>query len=47
PFHLEVTLVGSARGRTPVLGLWLYGVTQEDATSISRFLEVTKLGRKP
>lgn len=47
PFHLEVTLVGSARGRTPILGLWLYGVTQEDATSISRFLEVTKTGRKP
>ncbi len=36
--RLRLTFLGSVRGRKPVLGLWVYGVTQERASRISRFL---------
>lgn len=40
PLDLEVTLLGSGRGRTPKLGLWVYGIVQDRQTLESRFLPV-------
>lgn len=42
---LHATFLGSARGRKPVLGLWVYGITQEKVSRISRFL-TTRVIRK-
>lgn len=36
--RLRVTFLGSVRGRKPVLGIWVYGITQQKATRFSRFL---------
>lgn len=38
PLDLEVTFLGSGRGRTPRLGLWVYGIVQDRQTKESRFL---------
>lgn len=38
PFDLEVTLLSGARGRTPRLGMWVYGIVSEKVTRTSRFL---------
>lgn len=40
PVDLEVTLLGSGRGRTPKLGLWVYGIVQDRQSLESRFLPV-------
>ena len=40
PVDLEVTFLGSGRGRTPKLGLWVYGIVQDRQTRESRFLPV-------
>jgi len=39
--YLEVNFLNALRGRKPVLGVWLYAVTQEKATGASRFLTTT------
>ncbi len=41
PFLLEVTFLGSARGRTPRHGLWVYGIVTDRRTNESRFLPTT------
>ncbi len=40
PLDLEVTFLGSGRGRSPKLGLWVYGIIQDRQTLESRFLPV-------
>jgi hypothetical protein len=40
PLDLEVTFLASGRGRTPKLGLWVYGLVQDRQTRESRFLPV-------
>lgn len=39
PLDLEVTLLGSNRGRKVVHGLWVYGIRQDKATGQSEFLQ--------
>lgn len=41
PFQLEVTFLGSSRGRTPRHGLWVYGIVTDRRTNESRFLPTT------
>jgi hypothetical protein len=41
PFLLEVTFLGSARGRAPRHGLWVYGIVTDRRTNASRFLPTT------
>lgn len=43
--RLTVAFLGSVRARSPRLGLWLYGITQEKRSRTSRFLE-TKVERR-
>lgn len=43
PFDVEVTFLGSARGRSVAHGMWVYGITAERATGASRFLETRVL----
>jgi hypothetical protein len=38
-FDVEVTFLGSARGRPVAFGMWIYGITTDRATAGSRFLE--------
>ena len=38
PFNLEVTFLGSARGRPPRHGMWVYGIVTDRKTNVSRFL---------
>ena len=41
PFNLEVTFLGSARGRPPRHGLWVYGIVTDRKTNVSRFLKTS------
>jgi len=41
PIFVEVTLLGGTRGRSPVWGLWVYGIVTEKATNVSRFVPTT------
>lgn len=47
PLDLEVAFLGSGRGGTPKLGLWVYGIVQDRRTKESRFLptRVVRAGR--
>ena len=39
PFDVDVAFLGSARARPVARGMWVYGITTDRATSVSRFLE--------
>ena len=39
PFDVEVTFLGSARSRPIARGLWVYGITTDRASGVSRFLD--------
>ncbi len=43
PMDVEVTFLGSARGRPVTYGMWVYGITTDRATGLSRFLETRVL----
>ncbi|MGA7991218.1 MAG: hypothetical protein WCC53_07310 [Thermoanaerobaculia bacterium] len=47
PFDVEVTFLGSARGRQVARGMWVYGITTVRVTSASRFLETRVLRGSP
>jgi hypothetical protein len=38
PFDVDVTFLGSARGRPVAYGMWVYGISTVKATAASRFL---------
>ena len=39
PFDVDVAFLGSARARPVARGMWVYGITTDRATGVSRFLE--------
>jgi hypothetical protein len=39
PFDVEVAFLGSARSRPIAHGLWIYGITTDRASGVSRFLD--------
>lgn len=39
PFDVDVAFLGSARSRPVARGMWVYGITTDRATGVSRFLE--------
>jgi hypothetical protein len=43
-FDVDVAFLGSARGRPVTRGMWVYGITTDRASGVSRFLE-TRVGR--
>ncbi len=43
PFDVEATFLGSARSRPVAAGMWIYGITTDRATGVSRVLETRVL----
>jgi hypothetical protein len=43
PFDVDVAFLGSARSRPVARGMWVYGVTTDRETGVSRFLETRVL----
>lgn len=43
PMDVDVAFLGSARGRPVARGMWVYGITTDRASGVSRFLETRVL----
>jgi hypothetical protein len=43
PFDVDAAFLGSARGRPVARGMWVYGITTDRTTGVSRFLETRVL----